>query len=91
MKNQKVIELLDYILEQVEDNESLLDIQDQLFKRGVETLLKSELKPQLGYEKGDKPIKEDVHTRGPKDRDNSFNPVTVAKHKTITDRKEIYE
>ena len=53
MKNKEVVELLDSILEQVKDKESLLDIQDQLFKRGVETLLKSELKAHLGYEKGD--------------------------------------
>ena len=43
MNNQKVVYLLDLILDQVDDKESLLDIQDQLFKRGVETLLKSEL------------------------------------------------
>ena len=101
MKNKEVVELLDSILEQVEDKESLLDIQDQLFKRGVETLLKSELKAHLGYEKGDKPIssntrngysqktlktnKGDVLIRVPRDRDSSFNPVTVPKHETITD------
>lgn len=56
MEHKKVVELLDSILEQVDNKETLLDIQDQLFKRGVETLLQSELKAHLGYEKGDKPI-----------------------------------
>ena len=101
MDNQKVVDLLDLILDQVDDKDSLLDIQDQLFKRGVETLLKSELKAHLGYEIGDKPIssntrnghsqktlktnKGDVLIKIPRDRDSSFNPVTVPKHKTITD------
>lgn len=101
MDNQKVVDLLDLILDQVDDKDSLLDIQDQLFKRGVETLLKSELKAHLGYEKGDKPIssntrngysqktlktnKGDVLIKVPRDRDSSFNPVTVPKHETITD------
>jgi len=101
MDNQKVVDLLDLILDQVDDKDSLLDIQDQLFKRGVETLLKAELKAHLGYEKGDKPIssntrnghsqktlktnKGDVLIKVPRDRDSSFNPVTVPKHETITD------
>ncbi len=43
MKNQKIDDLLDSILNQVDDKESLLDLQDKLFKRGVETLLNSGL------------------------------------------------
>ncbi len=39
MKHEKVVELLDSILEQVDNKETLLDIQDKLFKRGVEILL----------------------------------------------------
>ena len=101
MDNQKVVDLLDLILDQVDDKDSLLDIQDQLFKRGVETLLKSELKAHLGYEKGDKPIskntrngysqktlktnKGEVLIKVPRDRDSSFNPVTVPKHETMTE------
>ena len=101
MKNKKAIELLDLILDQVDDKETLLDIQDQLFKRGVETLLQSELKAHLGYEKGDKPIssntrnghsqktlktnKGDVLIKVPRDRDSSFNPITVPKHETMTE------
>ena len=101
MKNQKVDELLDSILEQIDDKESLLDLQDKLFKRGVETLLKSELKAHLGYEEGGKPKSEntrnghsqktlktnkgDVLIKVPRDRDSSFNPVTVPKHETMTE------
>ena len=44
MKDKKIDELLDSILNQVDDKDSLMDLQDKLFKRGVETLLKSELK-----------------------------------------------
>ena len=101
MKNKKVDELLDSILDQVDDKETLLDLQDKLFKRGVEALLKSELKAHLGYEKGDKPISEntrnghslktlktnkgEVLIKVPRDRDSSFNPVTVPKHETMTE------
>ena len=101
MKNQKIDELLDSILNQVDDKESLLDLQDKLFKRGVETLLNSELKAHLGYEKGDKPIstntrngysqktlktnKGEVLIKVPRDRDSSFNPISVPKHETMTE------
>ena len=101
MKNQKIDELLDSILNQVDDKESLLDLQDKLFKRGVETLLNSELKVHLGYEKGDKPIstntrngysqktlksnKGEVLIKVPRDRDSSFNPISVPKHETMTE------
>ena len=43
MKDKKIDELLDSILNQVDDKDSLIDLQDKLFKRGVETLLKSEM------------------------------------------------
>ena len=101
MKTKKVDELLEIILNKVDDKESLLDIQDKLFKRGVETLLKSELEAHLGYEKGGKPKskntrngyskktlktnKGDVLINVPRDRDSSFNPVTVPKHGTMTE------
>jgi putative transposase len=60
MKDKKTDELLDSVLKQVDDKDSLLDLQDKLFKRGVETLLKSELKAHLGYEKGGKPKSENT-------------------------------
>ena len=43
MKNQLNDELLDSILAQVKDKHELQDLQDRLFKRGVEVLLKAEL------------------------------------------------
>lgn len=105
MKDKKIDELLDSILNQVKDKDSLIDLQDKLFKRGVETLLKSELKAHLGYEEGGKPISENTRNghsqktlktnKGevliniPRDRDSSFNPVTVPKHETMT--KTIYD
>lgn len=101
MKEKKIDELLDSILNQVDDKDSLLELQDKLFKRGVETLLKSELKAHLGYEKGDKPIstntrngysqktlktnKGEVLIKVPRDRDSSFNPISVPKHETMTE------
>ena len=101
MKDKKIDELLDSILNQVDDKDSLMDLQDKLFKRGVETLLKSELKAHLGYEEGGKPISENTRNghsqktlktnKGevliniPRDRDSSFNPVTVPKHETMTE------
>ena len=101
MKGKKIDELLESVLKQVDDKDSLLDLQDKLFKRGVETLLKSELKAHLGYEKGGKPKSEntrnghsqktlktnkgEVLIKVPRDRDSSFNPVTVPKHETMTE------
>ena len=41
MKDKKIDELLDSILNQVDDKDSLIDLQDKLFKRGVETLEKT--------------------------------------------------
>lgn len=105
MKNQKVDKLLDSILDQVDNKGSLMEIQDKLFKRGVEALLNSELEAHLGYEKGDKPTSEnvrngfsektlktdkgDVLIKVPRDRNSSFDPVTVRKHETMTET--IYE
>lgn len=100
MKNQSSDELLDSILAQVKDKHELQDLQDRLFKRGVEVLLKAELDAHLGYKDGDKTLsdnsrngysqktlktnKGDVLIKIPRDRDSSFEPVTVPKHKTMT-------
>ena len=105
MDNQLNDELLDSILAQVKDKHELQDLQDRLFKRGVEVLLKAELDAHLGYKDGDKPIsdnsrngysqktlktnKGDVLIKIPRDRNSSFEPVTVPKHKTMTG--SIYE
>lgn len=101
MMNQKVDDLLDKLLEEIDGKESLNQLQDELFKRGVETLLKSELDLHLGYNKGEKPVSEnirngysektlktdkgDVLIRIPRDRNSSFDPVTVSKHETMTE------
>ena len=101
MMNQKIDDLLDKLLEEIDGKESLNQLQDELFKRGVETLLKSELDLHLGYNKGEKPVSEnirngysektlktdkgDVLIRIPRDRDSSFDPVTVSKHETMTE------
>lgn len=101
MKNKKVDQLLDSLLEEIDDKTKLLEVQDQLFKRGVETLLKSELEAHLGYKEGEEPLSEnvrngysqktlktdkgDVLIKVPRDRDSSFDPVTVPKHETMTD------
>ncbi|MBY5960302.1 IS256 family transposase [Membranicola marinus] len=57
MKDQTQ-KLLDELVNQIADKDELAKVQDELFKRGVETLLKSELTAHLGhtpYEKTEQP------------------------------------
>ena len=48
---KKTEKLLNELIEQLTDKEELDHVQDELFKRGVETLLKSELTAHLGHER----------------------------------------
>lgn len=93
--------LLQELIDNIKDKNQLSKIQDQLFKRGVESLLKAELTAHLGYAEGSKP-KDGNQRNGyskktlkgssgdqtinvPRDREASFDPVTVPKHKTMSE------
>jgi transposase-like protein len=97
--NDKTDQLLNSLLDEIKDKASLDQLSDQLFKRGVQSLLKAEMDAHLGYSNGDKPIdsnrrngysqktlktsKGDVPIQVPRDREASFDPLTVPKHKTM--------
>lgn len=97
---QKSEELLNELINQIGSKEELAKIQDSLFKRGVESLLRSEMEGHLGYPSGTKPISEnlrngysvktlktsdgDVTINVPRDRQGTFEPVTIPKHKTMS-------
>lgn len=97
-------ELLESLLSEVKDKETLLKLQDKLFKRGVESLLAAEMDLHLGYDKGQRPLKDnlrngyskktlktasgEVTIDVPRDRKSHFNPVTVPKHETMTEAIE---
>lgn len=97
-------QLLDSLIGQLSNKEEFDELRDQLFKRGVESLLKAEMTAHLGHQKGDKPLT-DNHRNGfskktiksssgthridiPRDRKGEFEPVIVPKHKSISQELE---
>lgn len=100
----KTQELLDQLLEQIEGQKEFKQVQDQLFKRGIESLLKAEMSAHLGYASGDKPTSNNVRNgysektirsengehriKVPRDRSSEFDPVLVPKHKSISKELE---
>lgn len=97
---EKTKELLDSLISQIGNKNEFDELQDQLFKRGIQSLLNAELTAHLGYEKGQKPSQNNVRngyssktlktTSGdqrvsiPRDRKGSFEPVIVPKHQSIS-------
>lgn len=96
---KKTENLLDELISKIETKEEFEQIQKQLFKRGIEALLNAELTAHIGHEKGTKPASDNVRNgysektlktpsgktliRVPRDREASFEPVIVPKHKTM--------
>jgi transposase-like protein len=80
------------------------ELRETLFKRGVEALLDAELTAHLGHPKGSKPLSKNVRNgysektiktsegehriKVPRDREASFNPVIVPKHKSMSQELE---
>lgn len=93
-------ELLDQLISQLQGKEDFDQLRDQLFKRGVESLLKAEMTAHLGHEQGAKPASKNIRngysektiktSKGehriqvPRDRQASFEPLIVPKHKSIS-------
>ena len=93
-------ELMEELVKQITSKEQLTLFQDKLFKRGVESLLKAELDGHLGYPIGQKPPDDnhrngysqktlktssgEVDILVPRDRNSTFEPVTIPKHKTMS-------
>ena len=96
--------LLDELISKIENKEELEAIREQLFKRGVESLLNSELTAHLGRPKGsnsnsgnvrngysEKTLKTsngEQRIKVPRDRESSFDPVTVPKHQSMSQELE---
>lgn len=94
-----VNQLLDNLLKEIKTPVEFNELRDQLFKRGVQSLLAAELDVHLGYEKGESPVgnnlrngyskktlktqKGDVEINVPRDRLGTFDPVIIPKHKTM--------
>lgn len=97
-------QLLNDLLAQVKDQKTFNQIKEEFFKRGVQTLLNAEMEAHLGYPKGKTPIEDnhrngysqktlktskgDVTIDVPRDRQSTFDPVTVPKHQTMSEEIE---
>jgi len=102
--NEKTNKLLEELVKQLENKEDFELVRDQLFKRGVESLLQAELTAHLGHDQGALPTGENVRNgyskktlktasgeqeiQVPRDRDSSFEPVIVPKHQTMAGELE---
>ena len=80
--------------------EDFEELREQLFKRGVESLLRAQMTAHLGYGTGQKPVadnqrngysKKTIKTSEgthriniPRDRKTEFEPIIVPKHKAIS-------
>jgi len=101
---EKSEDLLNQLINQISSKEELDKLKESLFKRGVETLLKAEMNGHLGYPSGSKPVADnqrngyskktlktsegDVTINVPRDRNGTFDPLTVPKHKTMSETIE---
>tara|TARA_R110000744_G_C19294736_1_gene555058 strand:+ start:93 stop:1298 length:1206 start_codon:yes stop_codon:yes gene_type:complete len=97
--NENAENLLNELVSKIGTREEFEQVQKQLFKRGIESLLNAELTAHIGHEKGSKPSSHNVRNghsektlktasgktliRVPRDRDSSFEPLIVPKHKTM--------
>lgn len=96
-KNQK---LLNELVSNITTKQEFDKVQEALLKQGIESLLNAEMLAHLGYAKGEKPINGNVRNgfsektiksrdgnhriKIPRDREASFDPVTIPKHKRIS-------
>lgn len=103
MKDQ-TSKLLEELIGQLEGKEDFVELREALFKRGVEALLRAELTAHLGYEAGkvpsssnrrngysEKTLKTQAGSKKiqvPRDREASFEPVLIPKHKTMSGELE---
>lgn len=101
---EKTQQLMDELLSKLTSKEQLNEMSSQLFKRGIEALLKSEMTAHLGHQAGSKPLSENKRNgysektiKGssgahrisiPRDRESTFDPVTVPKHRSVTEELE---
>lgn len=101
---EKTNQLLEQLISELKGKEDFEELRDQLFKRGVEALLKAEMTAHLGHPKGESPqgdnlrngysektiktAKGEHRIKVPRDRKSEFEPVVVPKHKSISQELE---
>ena len=101
---KKTEDLLNQLVDQLENKEDFDKVRDQLLKRGVESLLKAEMSAHLGHlpnkpplgdnirnghsEKTIKTTSGDQRIKVPRDRQGTFDPVIVPKHKSMSQELE---
>lgn len=102
--NEKREELLEQLISEISSKEELEQLREQLFKRGVESLLSSEMTVHLGYSKGQSPNSSNIRNgysqktlrtaqgdqriKVPRDRQADFEPIIVPKHQTMSQEIE---
>lgn len=96
--------ILDKLIKEIKNPADFEKAQNLLLKRGIQSLLKAEMEVHLGYPERSKPIGDNLRngysektiqtTSGdltievPRDRDASFEPTIVPKHKTMMGQLE---
>lgn len=102
--NDELEQQLDALIGKITNKEDFEQVKDQLLKRGIESLLKSEMTAHLGYKKGESLVtsnqrngfsQKTIKTQNgeqriqiPRDRESSFAPVIVPKHQSISQELE---
>jgi len=102
--NEQAKALLEELVSKITDKNEFALIQKELKKRGVEALLNAELEAHLAHQKGEDPssinkrngfsektlktYEGEQRIKIPRDRQGSFDPVIVPKHKTMTEELE---
>ena len=97
--NTELEKQLEALIGEIKNKEDFDKVKEQLLKRGIESLLKAEMTAHLGFGKGETAIannhrngfsQKTIKTHNgeqriniPRDRDASFDPVIVPKHKSI--------
>ena len=95
---------LEALIKQIGNKEDFEKVREQLLKRGVESLLRAEMTAHLGYQKGQSKLRgnqcngfseKTLKTQNgaqrikvPRDREASFEPVIVPKHRSMSQELE---
>jgi len=101
---KKTEDLLNQLVDQLENKEDFDKVRDQLLKRGVESLLKAEMSAHLGHVPNQSPLGDNIRNghsektiktasgdqriKVPRDRQGTFDPVIVPKHKSMSQELE---
>lgn len=101
---KKTEDLLNQLVAQLKSKEDFDKVRDQLLKRGVESLLLAEMSAHLGYTSGEEPVADNIRNgfsektiktatgdqriKIPRDRESSFEPIIIPKHKSMSEELE---